>query len=331
MYTVTVNENVEKNHRPIRIAVVCAAVMMAVALVPLFADGLIAEETVEEGNDGDVHWVISGDTMTITPKEGKDKADMDDYDDAGEEPNWRKAVGWPNVKNVEIKGGVTCVGKRAFAYVDDEGGAKIETVTFDGSVKKIKECAFISQYIQTINFSEGLEEIGPTAFGYCTLASLTLPASLKKIGDNGFFMSGGSLHDLVLPETLEYVGWGSFEGIGSLKRVAISCKEVGGEAFAMAGLEYLEISSNVKKIGENAITCIFVVDGQEHDFNDLDIDQLRGTVWTGNGDYYLYLQNSAGDQSNNDNLLLYVAIGVCAVIAIAAIAYYLHKKQQSSV
>jgi len=139
MYTVTVNENVEKNHRPIRIAVVCAAVMMAVALVPLFADGLIAEETVEEGNDGDVHWVISGDTMTITPKEGKDKADMDDYDDAGEEPNWRKAVGWPNVKNVEIKGGVTCVGKRAFAYVDDEGGAKIETVTFDGSVKIIKE------------------------------------------------------------------------------------------------------------------------------------------------------------------------------------------------
>ena len=329
MYTVTVNENVEKNHRPIRIAVVCAAVMMAVALVPLFADGLIAEETVEEGNDGDVHWVISGDTMTITPKEGKDKADMDDYDDAGEEPNWRKAAGWPNVKNLEIKDGVTCVGKRAFAWVDDEEGAKLETVTFDGSVKKIKECAFINQYIQTINFSEGLEEIGPTAFGYFTLASLTLPASLKKIGDNGFFL-GGSMHDLVLPETLEYVGWESFGGIGSLKRVTISCKEVGGEAFAMVAPEYLEISSNVKKIGENAFTCIFVVDGQEHDFNDLDIDQLRGTVWTGNGDYYLYLQNSAGDQSN-DNLLLYVAIGVCAVIAIAAIAYYFHKKQQSSV
>lgn len=329
MYTVTVNENVEKNHRPIRIAVVCAAVMMAVALVPLFADGLIAEETVEEGNDGDVHWVISGDTMTITPKEGKDKADMDDYDDAGENPNWRKAAGWPNVKNVVIKDGVTCVGKRAFALVDDKGGAKIETVTFDGSVKKIKECAFISQSIQTINFSEGLEEIGPTAFGYCTLASLTLPASLKKIGDNGFFLGGGSMHDLVLPETLEYVGWESFGGIGSLKRVTISCKEVGGEAFAMVAPEYLEISSNVKKIGPDALTCIFVIDGQEHDFNDLDIDQLRGTVWTGNGDNYLYLQNSAGDQSN-DNLLLYVAIGVCAVIAIAAIAYYLHKKQQSS-
>ncbi|MBE6522603.1 MAG: leucine-rich repeat domain-containing protein [Thermoplasmata archaeon] len=329
MYTTTENENVEKNHRPIRIAVVCAAVMMVVALVPLFADGLIAEETVEEGNDGDVHWVISGDTMTITPKEGKDKADMDDYDDAGEEPNWRKAAGWPNVKNLEIKDGVTCVGKRAFAWVDDEEGAKLETVTFDGSVKKIKECAFINQYIQTINFSEGLEEIGPTAFGYCSPASLTLPASLKEIGDNGFFLSG-ALHDLVLPETLEYVGWESFGGIGSLKKLTISCKEVGGEAFAMVGPEYLEISSNVKKIGENAFTCIFVVDGQEHDFNDLDIDQLRGTVWTGNGDYYLYLQNSAGDQSN-DNLLLYVAIGVCAVIAIAAIAYYLHKKQQSSV
>ena len=329
MYTTTENENVEKNHRLIRIAVVCAAVMMAVVLVPLFADGLIAEETVEEGNDGDVHWVISGDTMTITPKEGKDKADMDDYDDAGEEPNWRKAAGWPNVKNLEIKDGVTCVGKRAFAWVDDEEGAKLETVTFDGSVKKIKECAFINQYIQTINFSEGLEEIGPTAFGYCSPASLTLPASLKKIGDNGFFLSG-ALHDLVLPETLEYVGWDSFGGIGSLKKLTISCKEVGGEAFAMVGPEYLEISSNVKKIGENAFTCIFVIDGQEHDFNDLDIDQLRGTVWTGNGDYYLYLQNSAGDQSN-DNLLLYVAIGVCAVIVIAAIAYYLHKKQQSSV
>lgn len=329
MYTTTENENVEKNHRPIRIAVVCAAVMMAVALVPLFTDGLVAEETVEEGNDGDVHWVISGDTMTITPKEGKDKADMDDYDDAGEEPNWRKAAGWPNVKNLEIKDGVTCVGKRAFAWVDDEEGAKLETVTFDGSVKKIKECAFINQYIQTINFSEGLEEIGPTAFGYCSPAFLTLPASLKEIGDNGFFLSG-ALHDLVLPETLEYVGWESFGGIGSLKKLTISCKEVGGEAFAMVGPEYLEISSNVKKIGENAFTCIFVVDGQEHDFNDLDIDQLRGTVWTGNGDYYLYLQNSAGDQSN-DNLLLYVAIGVCAVIAIAAIAYYLHKKQQSSV
>ena len=329
MYTTTENENVEKNHRPIRIAVVCAAVMMVVALVPLFADGLIAEETVEEGNDGDVHWVISGDTMTITPKEGKDKADMDDYDDAGEEPNWRKAAGWPNVKNLEIKDGVTCVGKRAFAWVDDKEGAKLETVTFDGSVKKIKECAFINQYIQTINFSEGLEEIGPTAFGYCSPASLTLPASLKEIGDNGFFLSG-ALHDLVLPETLEYVGWESFGGIGSLKKLTISCKEVGGEAFAMVGPEYLEISSNVKKIGENAFTCIFVVDGQEHDFNDLDIDQLRGTVWTGNGDYYLYLQNSAGDQSN-DNLLLYVAIGVCAVIAIAVIAYYLHKKQQSSV
>lgn len=97
---------------------------------------------------------------------------------------------------VEIPEGVTEVGNGDCAvFADNEASLdfSVKGVKIPGSVKKINDAAFYRTCVDSVEFSEGLEEIGVNAFrksftgpGKDVQTEITLPKSLKKIKNGAF-------------------------------------------------------------------------------------------------------------------------------------------------
>ena len=80
--------------------------------------------------------------------------------------------------------------------------------------------------------NEGLEKIGDSAFNDTKITSITIPSSVKEIG-NGAFSSCYDLSQVALNEGLEKIGDSAFNDtkITSIT-IPSSVKEIGNNAFA---------------------------------------------------------------------------------------------------
>jgi len=112
------------------------------------------------------------------------------------------------------------------------------------------------QSIYEVIISEGVEEIEAGAFARsATLAKITLPSTLKRIGENAF--AGCPLSEVNIPEAVESIGAGAFRACANLKKVSLSSAGsltvIGSEAFFQCGqLVKFPLSRGLKEIGENA-------------------------------------------------------------------------------
>ncbi|MBO7158081.1 MAG: leucine-rich repeat protein [Clostridia bacterium] len=113
------------------------------------------------------------------------------------------------------------------------GGVRLEgVVEFPKELTKVNGCTFMNvRGITEVILHEGVTEIGNGAFSDCSLAKLSFPKSLRKIGTCAFAHSGLTAADL--NEGLEYVGMGAFEGSKKIERVTLpsTLKFCGGGAF----------------------------------------------------------------------------------------------------
>ena len=100
-----------------------------------------------------------------------------------------------------------------------EEGITVVGTTFNGCI-----------YVKEIVISEGVESIDEMAFYGCwKVESLTLPSTLKTIGNNAFDSIG--LTEIIIPEGVESIGDYAF--LGEIKKVTIpsSVSYIGEEAF----------------------------------------------------------------------------------------------------
>ena len=125
---------------------------------------------------------------------------------------------WPgledgSVKEVIFDEGVTEIGYRG---CNDYVFENVTKITFSSSVKKIGDLAFINlanlppqEYV----FSEGLEEIGASAFASnnANVDTLALPSTLKRIGGRAFINM--TIEHVTLPSGIEYIGPGALCGV----------------------------------------------------------------------------------------------------------------------
>lgn len=113
-------------------------------------------------------------------------------------------------------------------------GSNITGVVIPSSVKTIGSEAFsFCNDLNTVSFSEGLEEIDISAFICCgALTSIELPSTLKTLS-NGAFGSCINLEKITLNEGLETIEPGVFSSCESLKEVVIpnSVTSLGGSLF----------------------------------------------------------------------------------------------------
>ena len=115
---------------------------------------------------------------------------------------------------------------------------------------------FSATKITNVQFPSTLEDIDG-AFTGCSslLCEITLPKSLKRIGDSSFFHSGIQ-GNLILPESLEYIGAQSFrlcQGLTGSLSIPSHIKVIGADAFYGCGFTgNLTLPMGLKEIQNTA-------------------------------------------------------------------------------
>ena len=144
----------------------------------------------------------------------------------------------------------------------------LTSLVLPDKLKKICSNAFSDCNMLTgsLIIPEGVEEIEMAAFRSCTNlnGSLKLPSTLKVLGRmagytsywDGPFHDCGFVGELILPDALEVIGWGAFEGCRGLYgelRIPENVKQLGQAAFCgmvnMVGS--IEIPQQITTIEEN--------------------------------------------------------------------------------
>ncbi len=117
------------------------------------------------------------------------------------------------------------------------------------------------EHLESLVLSEGIGEIGSSAFSACgKLKSIQFPRSLKTLGTGDAKRSRGvfdctAVEELDLPGGLQYIGVRAFLRCGNLRRVTMGAqvREIGREAFAFCtSLTDLSLSTGLEIIREEA-------------------------------------------------------------------------------
>ncbi|GEM_PF-5278642 len=118
--------------------------------------------------------------------------------------------------SVTIPEGVEVVGPYCF-----NKNKTITEVTFPANVRATMTSAFDGcTNLATINFSEGLRELGPSTFQQAAIATLALPESLEIIGGNAFMLTK-NLTNIVIPDRVDSIGTYAFYNNTSATDVTI--------------------------------------------------------------------------------------------------------------
>lgn len=128
---------------------------------------------------------------------------------------------------VNIGNNVTTIGNGAFEYSD------IIEVSLGNSVRIIEDFAFHNcGFLTSINFPEGLTEIGYSAFYSTGLTSAYLPESLTILGSWSFSDSG--VQEISLPQSLDTIPDNAFancHGLEEIVQFPTDVKYIGDYAF----------------------------------------------------------------------------------------------------
>ena len=184
-----------------------------------------------EGDDGNIHWTISGDTLTLEKRPGAESGKMRGWTSMydriknkpeADRPAWEEGVGWSNVTNVVIKDGITSVGDYAFHM------SNISSVIFPDSVTTIGRGAF-QQCLGIVNFTipDSVTTIGPAAFDSCeSLTSIVIPDSVTSI--QGFaFWGCESLTSATIGAGVESIGEWAFDSCRALHTIYYNAARLG--------------------------------------------------------------------------------------------------------
>ena len=95
----------------------------------------------------------------------------------------------------------------------------LKHITIPQNVNKWEQCAFERAGIETVEFEEGLEVIGDSAFIATKLKSIVLPSSIKTVSEHAF--SGCLLEEITLNDGLVTIGDFAFAGNNELVEIVI--------------------------------------------------------------------------------------------------------------
>lgn len=140
----------------------------------------------------------------------------------------------PNLREVELPEGLSCIGASAFC-----DSPELTEVKIPSTVTKIKDGAFSG----------------------CTgLTKIELPPQLEEVGYSSFYGCSG-LTEITIPSSVKTIRSGAFEECYNLESVTLSegIREIGTEAFKRTNLKSLNIPKSVKKLGHDILFNCFHV------------------------------------------------------------------------
>ena len=107
--------------------------------------------------------------------------------------------GCSSLESVTIPEGVTDIGNEAFS------GCNLNALTLPESLEAIESSAFSgNQSLKSVNIPAKVKTIGAWAFSLCGLTDLVIPEGVQTIDGNAFY--GNPLQNLTLPSTIKSIG-----------------------------------------------------------------------------------------------------------------------------
>lgn len=162
-----------------------------------------------------------------------------------------------SLSQINIPSSVISIGNNAFASTDlyenqsnwENGGFYIDNWLL--AVDNVKMTEFTVKE-GTVGVSDGKSDTSLFPTKATSISSLTLPSTLKYIGNRSFARL--KITSLELPETLETMKEGAFMSCAFLESVnledCINLKSIGNQAFSNCAIKEITIPSNVLVMGE---------------------------------------------------------------------------------
>ena len=155
-----------------------------------------------------------------------------------------------SLTEVTIPENIKYVGQYAF-----QGCENLATVYWNAVNSEVSSPFSGCSALSTVTFGASVEKVPDYLFsGYKTLTHITLANGVDSIGEYAFYRT--SLSDLVIPQSLVYIGKSAFRECDSLRHLtfepASTLEVIEVCAFYKSPLEGYEIPSSIRFIGENA-------------------------------------------------------------------------------
>nr|DAW64759.1 MAG TPA: leucine-rich repeat protein [Caudoviricetes sp.] len=133
------------------------------------------------------------------------------------------------IKKVEIGGGITSIGKGAFAYC-----YSLVSVAIPAGITSIGDAPFANCYaLPTITIPTGVTSVPNSMFSGCyALASVAIPASVTSIGSSAFNYCS-ALHTIPIPDSVTSIGNYAFSSCFAVAMIPIHAgiTSIGRSAF----------------------------------------------------------------------------------------------------
>ena len=217
--------------------------------------------TLSPNSDGE-------DTYTLTITGNGPMANYDRYITSSDNSYapWYKKI--QNITRLIVEGGVTTLGDNILYYSYSDSNNDFHS--FHPNLREVKlpeglSCIGASAFCDSPELTEvkipsTVTKIKDGAFSRCTgLTKIELPPQLEEVGYSSFYGCSG-LTEITVPSSVKTIRSGAFEGCTSLESVTLSegIREIGTEAFKRTNLKSLNIPKSVKKLGRD------IVDGCQH-------------------------------------------------------------------
>lgn len=109
--------------------------------------------------------------------------------------------------------------------------------------------------IENVVFGESIKEIGAWSFSGCNLNSLELPNGLISIKELAFNGAGIKAKEIILPDSISYLGEGAFFGAGKIETIKLpnNLKDIPNVCFESCRyLKNVEFGDKISEIGSGA-------------------------------------------------------------------------------
>lgn len=129
-----------------------------------------------------------------------------------------------------------------------------ESYTIPSSVNSIAAGAFTNSTLKSVTIPDSVKSIGNAAFFCCyNLEGITIPSSVTNIGDRAFMMCD-TLTEVAVPNGVSKISYATFACCSSLKSITLpsSVKSIGDSAFAGCDFESITLPSSVESIEGSA-------------------------------------------------------------------------------
>lgn len=193
----------------------CCMVLAGIIIMPQ----TVQAKTVS-GNDGEIHWEIKGDTLTLSAVKGT-RGRMKDYT-METKPQWAKSNQIGKVKNVEILNGITKLGAYAFFQLD----CKLDKFTIKANINAIPSNFVTCMEIDKLVLFDNIKTVKSQAFDLVFLKELYISQKTNVSTHN--FTQAADVGWTTLQKVYTYSGSSAESMIHAFSKYAKETEQYGG-------------------------------------------------------------------------------------------------------